>query len=98
MGCFYHYCPYQEERLDLTEEDIQLKQKRGTWMKCGNSISRIKVSRISNFEHVISGNYTTDVSVTDHLSEKIIPIQVSIELETVKEDDKFRRIVWLRAV
>ena len=23
MGCFYHYCPYQEARLSLTEEDIE---------------------------------------------------------------------------
>ena len=28
MGCFYHYCPCQEARLSLTEEDIERGNKR----------------------------------------------------------------------
>ena len=29
MGCFYHYCPCQEERTSLTEEDIERGNKKG---------------------------------------------------------------------
>ena len=28
MGCFYHYCPYQEARLSLTEEHIERGNKK----------------------------------------------------------------------
>ena len=28
MGCFYHYCPCQEARLSLTEEDIERGNKK----------------------------------------------------------------------
>ena len=28
MGCFYHYCPYQEPRPSLTEEDIERGNKK----------------------------------------------------------------------
>ena len=28
MGCFYHYCPRQEARLSLTEEDIERVNKK----------------------------------------------------------------------
>ena len=28
MGCFYHFCPYQETRPSLTEEDIERGNKK----------------------------------------------------------------------
>ena len=28
MGCFYHFCPCQELRLSVTEEDIQRGSKK----------------------------------------------------------------------
>ena len=28
MGCFYHYCPYQEARPSLTEKDIERGNKK----------------------------------------------------------------------
>ena len=28
MGCFYHYCPCQEARLSLTQEDIECGNKK----------------------------------------------------------------------
>ena len=28
MGCFYYYCPCQEARLSLTEEDIERGNKK----------------------------------------------------------------------
>ena len=51
MGCFCHYCPCQEARLSLTEEDIErgnkkremdqmrkqyIKEKNLMLLKCGN--------------------------------------------------------------
>ena len=28
MGCFYHYCPFQEARSPLVEEDIERGNKK----------------------------------------------------------------------
>ena len=34
MGCFYHFCPCQELRPSLTEEDIHRgSKKRARWIK-----------------------------------------------------------------
>ena len=59
IGCFYHYCPCQEARPSLTEEDIERgkKEKWTRWesstskkkdimfLKCGNTIDGIYMRR-----------------------------------------------------
>ena len=51
MVCFYHYRPCQEAR----PATFNLEQ-RGKWMKCGNSISRRKVTLLSKCGNVNGGN------------------------------------------
>ena len=60
MGCFYHYCPCQEARPSLTEEDIKrgnkktemdqmrkqyIKEKDKMLLKCGNVSGGICIRR-----------------------------------------------------
>ena len=58
MGSFFHYTPCQEAPPAWTEETVNEEQKRGKWMKCGNSTSRRKVSLLPQCGNVNGGNST----------------------------------------
>ena len=58
MGCFYLYCPCEEARSALTEEDLQRGTKKGNWMKCGDSVLRSKVTFSSKCGNVNGVNST----------------------------------------
>ena len=48
----------KRHELPSLKKTLKVKQKRGNWMKCGDSISRRKVTLLSNSGNVKSGNST----------------------------------------
>ena len=76
MGCFYHYCPCQESRASLTEEDIErgnkkreldqmrnqyIKEKDIMLLKCGNVSSGICIRRQRVLKSIWENHFLTNV-------------------------------------
>ena len=97
IGCLYRYCPCQEARSALTDEDIQ----RGTKKREMDETRRLYIEEtgytvVEMWECEWWKFYMIDVS-TGTL-ERIIPIQSSIASGPVFGQDKIRRNIWLLTV
>ena len=70
MGCFYHYCPCQEARPALTEEDIQpATKKRELDQMRRRYIEKKRYTAVEMWECWWWNLYKTKVSVKEHLRE-----------------------------
>ena len=58
MGCFFHYCPCQEARPSLTDNEIMRGIKRGNKTKYAKNISNRKDTKLLIFWSASGGNYT----------------------------------------
>ena len=58
MGCYFHYCPCQEARPSLTDNEILRGIKRGNKTKCAKNISNTRDRKLFKCGCAIGGNYT----------------------------------------
>ena len=58
MGCYFHFCPCQEARTSLTDNEIMRGVKRGNKPKCAKKISNRKDTKLLKCGIAIGGNYT----------------------------------------
>ena len=98
MGCFYHYCPRQEARPTLTEEDIQRGTKKegtgwnaeavywGERLHCCPIVGKWMLETLQDWR------------VRKKTHERIIPKHLSIASGPVIGQDKIRCIVWERTM
>ena len=56
MGCYFHYCPCQEARSSLTDNEIMRGIKIGNKTKCAKNISNRKDTKILKCGSAIGGN------------------------------------------
>ena len=69
MDCFHHYCPFQEARLVLTEEDIQHEtKKRETDEMRTQYIEEKGYTIVEKWKCEWWKPYKADVSVNEHLN------------------------------
>ena len=45
LGCYFYYCPCQETRLSMTDNDIMRGIKKGIRTKCAKNISNTKYTK-----------------------------------------------------
>ena len=89
MGCFYHYCPCQEARPSLTEEDIERGNKKRELDQMRKQY--IKVHRSSTLDHIKEkdimllkcGNVSGGICIRRHRVlksfERVISLQTTTE-------------------
>ena len=58
MGFYFHYCPCQEARPSLTDNEIMRGKKRRNKTKCAKNISKRKDTKLLKCGSAIGGNYT----------------------------------------
>ena len=58
MGCYFHYCPCQEARPSLTDNEINRRIKRGNKTKCAKNMSNRKDTNFLKCGSAIGGNNT----------------------------------------
>ena len=58
MGCYFHYCPCQEARPALTDNEIMRGKKRGNKTRCAKNISNRKDTKLLKCGSAIGGKYT----------------------------------------
>ena len=58
MGCYFHYCPCQEARPSLTDNEITRGIKKGNKTKFAKNISNRKDTKLLKCASAIGGNYT----------------------------------------
>ena len=86
MGCFYHFCPCQELRPSLTEEDIQRGNKKRELDALRRHYIREKGLRvIEMWEKEWWGLYKTSNTVKQHVR-KHFPYRLSLAAEQLLEE------------
>ena len=58
MVCYFHYCPYQEARLSLTDNEITTGIKKGNKTKRAKNISNTKDTKLLKCGSATDVNYT----------------------------------------
>ena len=61
MGCYFHYCPCQEARPSLTDNEIMRGIKKGNNTKCAKTISNGKGTKLLKCGSALGGNYTEPI-------------------------------------
>ena len=90
MGCFYHFCPCQELRPSLTEEDIQRGSKKRELDALRRHYTQekgIKVIEIEMWECELWRPYKTTNTVEQHIREHF-PYRRSFATEQLLEEIK----------
>ena len=73
MGCFYHYCPCQEARPSLTEEDIERGNKKWEMDQMWKQDIKGKGYDVVEMWEMWRGNfYKTTTCVKEHLRESFL--------------------------
>ena len=80
MGCFYHFCPGQELRPSLTEEDIQRGSKKRELDALGRHYIQEKVSKLSQCGSVNGGDCTKHPILLNNISENTFLTDVHLQL------------------
>ena len=93
MGCFYHYCPCQEARLSLTEEDIEGAHKRREMDQMRKQYIKEKgYNVVKMWECEWCNLYKTTTCVKEHLRESIpykSPLREESLLEQIRSGKLF---------
>ena len=55
MGCYYHYCPCQEARPSLADNEVMRGKKRDNKTNCAKNISNRRDTKILKCRSLISG-------------------------------------------
>ena len=58
MGCYFHYCPCQEARTSLTDNDTMRGLKRENKTKCAKNMSNRNDTKLLKWGSAKDGNYT----------------------------------------
>ena len=98
MGCFYHFCPCQELRPSLTEEEIQRGSKKRELDALRRHYIQGKGFKVIEMWECESWRlYKTTNTVKQHIREHF-PYRRSLATEQLLEEIKKRKVIWLRAV
>ena len=79
-GCFYHFCPCQELRPSLTEEDIQRGSKKRDLDALRRHYIQEKVSRLLKCGSANGGDCKKQPILLNNISENTFPTGVHLQL------------------
>ena len=99
MGCFYHFCPCQELRLSLTEEDIQRGSKKRELDALRRHYIQEKVSLLLKSGSANGGGCTKHPILLNNISETTTPSLQTFTCSWANfRRDKGKKVIWLSAV
>ena len=93
MGCFYHYCPYQEARPFLTEKYIERGNKKREMDQMRKQYINEKGYNVVEMWEYDSWNlYTMTTCVKEHLRE-VFPYKRPLREERLLEQERGEKLV-----
>ena len=98
MGCYYHFCPSQELRPTLTEEDINRGNNKRELDELRRGYIQEKVfTLVEMLESEWWRLYMTTTNVELHIRENF-PLQTITYRTPTHRRNKERKPIWLRSM
>ena len=97
MGCFYHFCPCQELRPSLTEQDFQRGSKKRELGALRRHYIQRKASRLLKCGNVNGGDFTRQPLMLKYISERISLQTVTYRTPTLGRN-KEGKAIWLGSI